>query len=153
MKIDAEVCDSGKVGIGVSFEDYSVAIDRRKATAMEICGIFDEDEVSRVEPVSYIQQMNGHMMITVWMFGNKKIYSAMFELQPDEAGDATSPGRTFFDVYRFKNIVDIRVDDFGCVISMRTGKKLELKSNTYEGSESFLNSAHGLVSLWDEYDD
>lgn len=137
----------------MNLENFASAISRRKTTAMEICGVFDEDEVNRVEPISYIQELNGHLMVTVWMFGNKKIYSAMFELQPDVAGNSAPPGRTFFDVYRFKNIVDIRVDDFGCVISMRTGQKLELKSNSFEGQEAFLASAHGLVSLWDEYDD
>ena len=88
------------------------------------------------------------------MFGNKKIYSAVIELRPGELDDPVDgTHRTFFDVYRFKNIDDIRVDDYGCVITLKTGKKLELKSGCLEGADSFKFSAHGLVSLWDEYDD
>lgn len=126
----------------------------RKQMAMQACSIFDEEEVGRIEPISYIEQSAAHTFVTVWMFGNKKIYSAMIELHPGEWNDPLEAmGRTFFDVYRFKNIDDIRVDDYGCVITLKMGKKLELKSNCLEGLESFKFSAHGLVSLWDEYDD
>lgn len=121
---------------------------------MRVCGIFDESEVGEVSPISYIEHSGQHTFATVWMFGNKKIFSAMFELIPGDFEEPTEPhGTQFFDVYRFKNIDDIKVDDFGCVITLRTGKKLELKSNTLEGKDAFTFSAHGLISLWDNYAD
>ncbi|BDR54207.1 hypothetical protein KIMH_03180 [Bombiscardovia apis] len=135
-----------------AFENTDIANIRKKA-AMQVCGIFDEEEVGRIEPISYIEHSGLHTFITVWMFGNKKIYSAMYEGTSDGTCSPLPEGRTFFDVYRFKNISDIRLDVYGCVISMKTGKKLELKTNNLEGKESFMMSAHGLVSLWDEYDD
>ncbi|MCI2147973.1 hypothetical protein [Bifidobacterium crudilactis] len=126
----------------------------RKELAMKVCGIFDEDEIGEIDPISYIEQTNEHFFVTVWMFGNKKIYSAMVELIPGDWDDPSEPhGSKFFDVYKFKNIDGIQVDDFGCVITLRGGKKIELKSNSLEGHGSFLFSAHGLVRLWDEYDD
>ncbi|KAA8823323.1 hypothetical protein EMO92_10200 [Bifidobacterium reuteri] len=126
----------------------------RKEMAMKACGIFDEEEVGRIDPISYAEKSGDHFFVTVWMFGNKKIYSAMMEILPGNWPDPESGyGRAFFDVYRFKNINDIRVDDYGCVITLNTGKKLELNSNCLEGKDAFAFSAHGLVSLWDEYDD
>lgn len=129
-------------------------LEHRKELAMNACGIFDEEEIGGIDPISYIEQTSGRFFVTVWMFGNKKIYSSMIELLPGEWSEPTAAhGKTFFDVYRFKNIDDIRVDDYGCVITLRTGKKLELKSNCLEGKDAFAFSAHGLVRLWDEYDD
>lgn len=129
-------------------------VNIRKNIAMRICGIWDEEEISDIEPISYLEEVAGRIYLTVWMFGNKKIYSAMAELIPGEWDDPTDPhGAQFFDVYRFKKIDDIRVDDYGCVISLQNGKKLELKSNSIEGFESFQFSSRGLVRLWDEYDD
>lgn len=129
-------------------------LNHRKELAMRVCGIFDEEEISSIEPISYIEQGRSHTFATVWMFGNRKIYSAMVELLPGSWDDPSEPhGVTFFDVYRFKSIQDIRVDDYGCVITLRTGKKLQLTSDCLEGKEQFQFSARGLVRLWDEYDD
>lgn len=132
----------------------SELLNHRVAIAMRACGIFDEDEIGAIAPISYSERNGSRTFITVWLFGNKKIYSAMFELLPGGWDDPDEPhGEKFVDVYRFKNIDDIRVDDYGCVITLRTGKKIELKSGCLEGPDSFNFSAHGLVSLWDEYDD
>ncbi len=126
----------------------------RNDMAMKVCGIFDPDEVGDIYPISYPEPSAGHTFWTIWLFGNKKIYSAMIEPVPGVWDDPLQAmGRTFFDVYRFKNISDIRVDDYGCVITLRTGKKLEMTSNTFEGFDAFQRSARGLVRLWDEYDD
>lgn len=129
-------------------------IDHRKQLAMRVCGILDEEEIGGVDPISYSEMSNGQTFVTVWLFGNKKIFEATIELQPGDFDDPDEPhGQKFYDVYRFKNINDIRVDDYGCVITLNTGKKLELKPECIEGKDSFNDSAHGLVSLWDDYDD
>jgi hypothetical protein len=138
----------------MTYYTFDDLLAHRKGTAMRICGIFDETEVGEVSPISYIEYSGQHTFATVWMFGNKKIFSAMFELIPGDYQDPAEPhGAQFFDIYRFKNVDDIRVDDFGCIIALRSGKKLELKSNAIEGKDNFNFSAHGLVSLWDSYAD
>lgn len=138
----------------MSTYDLNTLLGYRKALAMQVCGIFDEEEVASIDPISYLEQAGGRSFVTVWMFGNKKIYSAMIELIPGAWDDPETPhGKTFFDVYRFKNINDISVDPYGCIITLKTGKKLELKSNCLEGEDGFNFSARGLVNLWDEYDD
>ena len=76
-------------------------LEYRKELAMNACGIFDEEEVGRIEPISYIEYGAGRTFVTVWLFGNKKIYSAMIELLPGEWEDPTVPhGKAFFDVSR-----------------------------------------------------
>ena len=134
--------------------DINSLLELRLSMAMNACGIWDEEEIELVEPISYLEKMGAHTFVTVWLFGFKKIYSAMMELVPGEY-DAASDGygQQFVDVYKFKNIDDIRYDEYGCVITLSRGKKIELKPTTLEGIESFASSCRGLVHLWDEYDD
>ena len=127
--------------------------DARKEIAMSVAGIFDPEEVDSIEPISYVESLKGKTYLTVWLFGNKKVHSTTFEAVPGVYEDVTQAiGWSTHDAYRFKNISNLTVDQYGCVISLSDGKKLELKSTSLEGPEDFLFSARGLETLWDEYD-
>ena len=77
--------------------DMKELLQHRKEMAMTVCGIFDEEEIGSVEPISYLEPTQEHTFVTVWLFGNKKIYSAMTELIP---GDWDSPAASRCEILR-----------------------------------------------------
>lgn len=138
----------------MNYYDIGMLLENRIPLAMKACGIFDEEEIASIEPISYLDTSNpNHTFVTVWMFGYKKIYSGTIELIPGEYEDALDMhGQNFCDVYKYKNIKNIIVDDYGCVITMNDGEKIELIPQSIEDKEAFDYSARGLIRLWDDFD-
>lgn len=128
-------------------------LSERFALARQVAGIFDEEEVSSVDPISYVQVTSNGTYLTVYMFGNKKFYSVVMKVREGEFDDVTGALiDSYFDIFKFKNISKIAVDQLGCVITDNRGKKTQLGTNCCEGAEAFNYSARGLYALWDEYD-
>jgi len=112
--------------------------------AMEAAGIMDPDQVREVTPVTYGEVRGTSQYLTVYFISEKSLFRIVMDVT---GGVVQSP---FADTFRLKNITDIRIDQYGCVISLNTGKKIELVNNSIEGPESFMDSVRGLHTRWDD---
>lgn len=132
--------------MGESKQDFVAQMRER---AIHLCGTSSK-EVSRVRELTYCERSGQRVLVTVWLFGNNKLMSALFE--PDAPLDSLGrPQGGAVEEYEIKSINDVMVDPYGCVITLKNGKKLELKPKCMEGPESFNSSANGLKSLWHQF--
>ncbi|MDF7663260.1 hypothetical protein PT282_01000 [Bifidobacterium sp. ESL0763] len=130
-------------------ESNQAFVAQMREMAIHLCGASPK-EVSRVRELTYCEPSGQHFFVTVWLFGNNKLMSAMFD--PNAPLDSLGrPQDGSVEEYEIKSINNVMVDPYGCVITLKNGRKLELKPECMEGPESFNASANGLRSLWHQF--
>ncbi|EGT4752559.1 hypothetical protein DD097_20135 [Clostridioides difficile] len=117
-----------------------------------IVGLTEIEAIDRIEPLTYEESVGSKEYITVWLFGEKKFYSITIPIQYGEVEDllGLDTENTFLSQYLFKNVADIRIDRYGCIIEMINGKKFNLVSKPVEGFDSFCSSVKAVEKRWSE---
>jgi len=114
---------------------------------MKAAGIDYVEEVNEVTPITYTEWRGADQYYSVYFIGERKLHRVVMSVVNGAAGPC------YADTFRLRNITDVRIDNYGCVIHLSTGKKIELVNSSDEGPVAFMGSVRGLHTRWDDQAD